>query len=244
MHRKLLWAAVLLPGILTLKMRPRTSIQSAKFGFEVCCLGHEFWLYFLFSRNQPQSLASEAVGASPAAADVQSWCPSTTRERDRGSQDCGLEVTFAGEEGKTSEGLCGECLCRWTVFSFWYPAFRNTIPKTACTEIQGRKTSLKLKLFRKWGQRWLAQSWNGKEIFEHKASTRWPGVIFSDWKLQTDFWWNEKSKLISEDNLKLIWGCGESWKLYTEMCKSSTMRRWLLTGILGEFPSFMVCGLG
>lgn len=70
MHRKQLWAAVLLSGNLTLKMRPRTSIQSAKFGFEVCCLGHEF--FFLFSRNQPQSLASEAVGASPAAADVQS----------------------------------------------------------------------------------------------------------------------------------------------------------------------------
>jgi len=58
------------------------------------------------------------ISASPDTAAVHSWCPSTTGKRDGGSKGCALEVTFSGEKGKTSEKLCGEHLCRWSLFSF------------------------------------------------------------------------------------------------------------------------------
>lgn len=59
--------------------------------------------------DHPQSFTQKLLHilASPGTAAMQSWCPSTTGERDGGSEGCALKVTFAGERERHQKSSVG-----------------------------------------------------------------------------------------------------------------------------------------
>lgn len=165
--------------------------------------------------DQPQSFPQKLlqISASPDSSSRAELVSIHSQRKDRGSKAVPWRSPLQ-ERGKDIRKALWGCICVGGVCSCSDIQHLEALFQRRLVQkyTQGG-TCLKLKLFKKRGQRWCSQSWNEKEIFweqRHHYLNR-----CNIWWLEAEAnsWLNEKCNLIREANSKFIWRWGDSYVL-------------------------------